>query len=168
MKSKYFNITENQDGTYCITTQKGVVLERAAKAYEINPKQPIFIKVRHDGGAWCSLFNKRGYALKDTMWVNDVVINDDGSYLVQEYIHDTQWKHYDNGVSKKRFLHKYMACVSVIALTGVVLVMNCWGKDTVEQKKINEPVIEPERNRAKKVLSAPTCKTVLNMEHVHE
>ena len=124
MKSKYFNISENENGTYRITTQKGNVIDVAAHGYEINPRQPRFIKIRHDGGAWCSLFNERGCALKDTMWVNDVVMNDDGSYRVQEYIHDGVWKYYDNGVSARRFWDKYAVYFSGTTLVIASLMLN--------------------------------------------
>ena len=167
MKSKYFNISENQDGTYKITTIKGRIIDSAAQGYEINPKQPKIIKIRHDGGAWCSLINNQGCALKDTMWVNDVVINDDGSYRVQEYIHDKEWKHYDNGASAKRLWHKYAICLSSVALVGSMFLLN------MSSRARSEGIIEKtlptcNENNDKKVVLTEGQKKVLSNERIRE
>lgn len=167
MKSKYFNISENQDGTYKITTIKGRIIDSAAQGYEINPKQPKIIKIRHDGGAWCSLINNQGCALKDTMWVNDVVINDDGSYRVQEYIHDKEWKHYDNGASAKRLWHKYAICFSSVALVGSMFLLN------MSSRARSEGIIEKtlptcNENNDKKVVLTEGQKKVLSNERIRE
>ncbi|MBQ9738750.1 MAG: hypothetical protein IJV75_04495 [Alphaproteobacteria bacterium] len=168
MKSKYFNISENQDGTYKITTIKGRIIDSAAQGYEINPKQPKIIKIRHDGGAWCSLINNQGCALKDTMWVNDVVINDDGSYRVQEYIHDREWKHYDNGASAKRLWHKYAICLSSVALVGSMLLLNTSSRTHSDQSITEKELPTSKENNIRKVLFAKGRKNVLLNEHIHE
>ena len=168
MKSKYFNISENQNGTYRITTRKGRVIDRAAQGYEINPKQPKFIKIRHDSGAWCSLFNEHGCALKDTMWVNDVVMNDDGSYRVQEYVHDKAWRHYNNGASAKRLWHKYIGYVSGVALSGVLLTMNFSAKSRVYSQINDQNVVKYKNNGVQKVSSAGNTVPQLQKEHIRE
>ena len=168
MKSKYFNISENQDGTFHIATKNGRLIDMAAKEYEINPKQPKFIKVRHDGGAWCSLFNNRGCALKDTMWVNDVVLNDDGSYRIKEYIHDNKWTHYDNGVSRRYFFNRYMAYVSGIVLSGIVLTINCLGKESSARPCRSETIIKQGNENPKKITSSVVEMPVVQAEHIHE
>ena len=168
MKSKYFNISENQDGTFHITTHNGRPIDMAAKEYEINPKQPKFIKVRHDGGAWCSLFSNRGYALKDTMWVYDVMLNDDGSYRIKEYIHDNQWTYYDNGVSRRSFLNKYMAYLSGVLLSGVVLAINCFGKESNAHPCCQDKIIKQHDEKPKKISSAVVETPFVHTEHTHE
>lgn len=97
MKSKYFNITDHPDGTADIFTVCGKNIAQNV-TYEINPKQPQYIKVCHDK-AWRTLFDCKGRAAKDTLYVHDVRINDDGSYDVKEYCNTKHWTHYDNGAS---------------------------------------------------------------------
>lgn len=168
MKSKYFNISENQDGTFHITTQNGRIIDMAAKGYEINPKQPKFIKVCHDGGAWCSLFSSRGCALKDTMWVNDVVLNDDGSYRIKEYIHDNKWTYYDNGVSRRCFFNKYMAYVSGILISGIVLTINCLGKESNAHPCCDDTIVKQPEANPQKISSSVVEVPVVHTEHVRE
>ena len=168
MKLKYFNISENQDGTYKITTKKGRILDVAAKGYEINAKQPKFIKIRHDGGAWCSVFNEHGSALKDTMWVNDVILNDDGSYRIQEYVHDNKWKYYDNGASTKRFWNRYSTYISGVFLSGIVLTLNVSSKAPSDPKRFDKNTIQQIQNRSKKISSSVTQPSFSSLEHVRE
>ncbi|MBR5130628.1 MAG: hypothetical protein IKV03_05335 [Alphaproteobacteria bacterium] len=165
MKSKYFNISENQNGTFRITTPKGRLLDSSAIKYEINPKQPKYIKIHHEGGAWCTLFSYHGYALKDTMWVNDVMLNDDGSYCVQEYIHDSKWKHYDNGVSTKRFVERYAFYFSGVVLSLGLLAMNFAGKNYAAPSPCPNPKMEPPVPYVKKVASSPVQILVHPQEH---
>lgn len=168
MKSKYFNISENQDGTYTVKTRKGIIIDGTAQGYEINPKQPKFIKIRHDGGAWCSLFNEHGCALKDTMWVNDVVMNDDGSYRVQEYIHDKSWRHYNNGATAKRLWHKYVRYVSGVAVSGVLLTVNFSAKSKETYQISNQNGVKCENNSVQKVSSAKGKVLPLQKERIRE
>ncbi|MBO7258047.1 MAG: hypothetical protein J6V11_03815 [Alphaproteobacteria bacterium] len=168
MKSKYFNISENQNGTYKITTIKGRIIDSAAQGYEINPQQPKIIKIRHDGVAWCSLIYEQGFALKDTMWVNVVVINDDGSYRVQEYIHDREWKHYDNGASAKRLWNKYAICFSSVALVGCMLLLNTSSRTRAEQSMIEKKLPPNNENNIRVVLFPEGQKNTPSNERIRE
>lgn len=168
MKSKYFNISENKDGTFFVTTLKGRLIEASAHMYEINPKQPKFIKIRHDGGAWCSLFNERGCALKDTMWVNDVVLNDDGSYCVQEYMNDDKWTRYDNKVFSKHFFRMPTICVSAAFVSGVVVMINNLCETDNKQESFVEKIEMSDGGHIQKVYSSPAQVLPEQNERIHE
>lgn len=168
MKSKYFNISENKDGTFFVTTLKGRVIDTSAYMYEFNPKQPKFIKIRHDGGAWCSLFNERGCALKDTMWVNDVVLNDDGSYCVQEYMNDDKWTHYDNKIFSKHFLSLPAICLSAVLVSGAAIMISILCEEKNKQKNFDENFEMSDGGHIQKVYSSPVQVLPKQNEHIHE
>ncbi len=138
MKSKYFNISENADGTFNIRSITGRTIEKRAASYDINPKQPKYIKVGHDKGTWCSLYSYRGYALKDTMWVDDVVLNDDGSYRVKEYMHSKEWKNYD---APHTFLWGFKRCALMVSSAGALgaLFFICVGEYSHSSEKNGIP-----------------------------
>ena len=100
----YFKITAKSDGNADIFTLNGKELGQNT-TYEMNPKQPKYIKIWHEK-TWCTLFDYRGHAVKGTIYANNVHLNDDGSYDVQEYCHQKQWIHYDNGANNRRIWDK--------------------------------------------------------------
>lgn len=165
MKSKYFIISENADGTFDIRSKNGRNIEAAAHTYEINPKQPKYIKVAHDGGRWCSLYHYRGYAAKEAMWVHDVVLLDDGSYNVKEYIHETEWKHYENP-EKKVSSNTRVALLFCAIVAGIYVGVGLNSRSCVTP--VEKVPAVPRTAPVQIPVDTTVRQTCRTQEHVHE
>lgn len=125
---KYFEIHQQDDKMLVISTKDGKKIAQDATRFEINPKQPQYIKVCC-GNYWWSLYDQKGRALPDALYVYDIVLNDDGSYHIKEYGYESQWTRYDNGVTKRKIMKQVGIGLSYlgIVLCAVGLQRDCGG-----------------------------------------